>query len=100
LKQYDGITDVIVNFKKTRVKFIKDRINIEEIKLISPIADMMRMMYLLQKICISDYPSVAKSRKMGSILSPKKRPVCHRRKIENGERNGKRVSGFEIRFFD
>ena len=34
LKQYDGITDVIVNFKKgeTRVKFIKDRINIEEIK--------------------------------------------------------------------
>ena len=34
LKQYDGIMDVIVNFKKgeTRVKFIKDRINIEEIK--------------------------------------------------------------------
>lgn len=33
------------------------------------------------------------------ILSPKKRPVCHRRKIESDERNGKRVSGFEIRFF-
>lgn len=34
LKPYDGILDVIVNYKKgeTRVKFLIDRINIEDIK--------------------------------------------------------------------
>jgi copper chaperone CopZ len=34
LRPYDGIIDVIVNYRKgeTRVKFIIDRINIEEIK--------------------------------------------------------------------
>lgn len=34
LKAYDGILEVIVNYKKaeTRVKFLPDRINIEEIK--------------------------------------------------------------------
>ena len=34
LKSYDGILEVIVNYKKaeTRVKFLTDRINIEEIK--------------------------------------------------------------------
>lgn len=34
IKSYDGIQEVIVNYKKgeTRVKFLTDRINIEEIK--------------------------------------------------------------------
>ncbi|MGH2552767.1 MAG: heavy-metal-associated domain-containing protein [Chitinophagaceae bacterium] len=36
LKRYDGVSEVTVNFRKgeTRVKYITDRINIEEIKAI------------------------------------------------------------------